>query len=255
MKRPLLELMREHFPHYSDDQLKAFVACREVKIGDETCTNINQLYPHESSVVLQKERYVSRGGYKLEKALVEFPISVRNLVMIDAGSSTGGFTDALLQHGSRLVHAIDVGYNQLDYRLRYHQKVVVHERTNIMSVEKLDPSSDAAVADLSFRSIVKAASHILSLTKQKWMIALIKPQFEIEKDHPEFDGVISDPHLIRDILESVASQLRDEGVFISNICESPIQGRKGNREFLTLLQLQETHTPLSVTKLISDLFD
>lgn len=234
---PLMELMREQYPDYGKDQLRAFIDCRQVMVEGETCVDSRKTFPPGTQVELSIPKYVSRGGLKLEHALHAWNIDVSRLVMVDAGSSTGGFTDCLLQHEAAMVHAVDVGYNQLDYRLRSDGRVVVHERTNIMLVTELDPQPDGAVADLSFRSITGAASHILSLTKGSWMVSLIKPQFELPKDTEGFTGVVDDPETLALILLDVYDQLASEDVGISRILESPITGRKGNREFLALLHL------------------
>lgn len=238
-EQTVLKLLQEQFPSYSKEKLEALIACRQIKIGNESVVNLNQLFPSESIITIVESKYVSRGGEKLEFALKEFNLKVDSLIMLDAGSSTGGFTDSLLQHGSKLVHAVDVGYNQLDYKLRIDNRVIVHERTNIMKVTTLEPKVDAAVADLSFRSITKAASHILSLTKQRWMVALIKPQFEVAKNATDFFGVIENKSLLKDVLIQVYKQLLKEGVFIDSFIESPIKGRKGNREYLALLNDQK----------------
>ena len=150
-------------------------------------------------------KYVSRGGFKLEKALSEFGMDVTGLVMLDAGSSTGGFTDCLLQNGAKAVHSVDVGFNLLDFKIRNDSRVVVHEKQNIMTLTKeaLVPAPQAAVADLSFRSIKGAASHILDLVGDTWLIALIKPQFEVPKWQENFFGVVDDPDLMRQTLTNV----------------------------------------------------
>lgn len=154
----LLQALREQFPSLSTDELTAQVVCRRVWVDDQVVTDPKQVIARSAKLVIDQSRpYVSRGGYKLEGALQAFGLDVKGLVLLDAGSSTGGFTDCLLAHGARLVHAVDVGYNQLDWKLRSDERVVVHERTNIMGVEELSPTPDAATCDLSFRSISGAA--------------------------------------------------------------------------------------------------
>ena len=184
--------------------------------------------------------YVSRGGLKLEKALKAFPIDLTGRVCMDIGASTGGFTDCLLKHGAAFVHSVDVGYNLLDYSLRNDSRVAVHEKTNIMQLESLDPVPDCAVADLSFRSISGAASKVLNLTKKKRMVALIKPQFEVPRGLENFDGVVRDRELLRQTLVSVYGCLEKEGVKVLDACESPVHGHKGNTEFLALLTNEGT---------------
>ncbi len=241
-KVTLRELMEKRYPNYSKGEVEALVACRQLKVDGETCTTLDSLHNGEAEIEIVTKRYVSRGGYKLEKALESWSFSVAGKVVVDAGSSSGGFTDCLLQHGASLVHAVDVGYNLLDYSLRIDKRVVVHERQNIMGVEALEPQPDGAVADLSFRSITTAATHILSLTKEGWLIALIKPQFEVPKGEEEFKGVIEDSSLLYETLVGVYTSLKERGIALSQFVESPILGRKGNREFLALLNNEEGFT-------------
>lgn len=253
-KKALIELMQEQYPMHDRIQLRAFIDCRQVLVEGETCVDAQAFFPSDSVVDLDLPKYVSRGGLKLERAMSDWQLDVSGLVFVDAGSSTGGFTDCLIQSGAKAVHAVDVGYNQLDYRLRSDVRVIVHERQNIMQIEALDPVPDAAVADLSFRSIIGAASHILSLTKDKWLISLIKPQFEIPKGTEGFSGVIDDLQTLKQILLSVFDQLASEDVGIEVITESPIHGRKGNREFLALLKpgprMERTEFKKTITRLI-----
>jgi len=228
-------LLRKSFPELDKDRASALISCRNVYVNGELCTDPRQTFPETSTVEISYPKYVSRGGLKLEKALEEFDFNAEGLVFLDAGSSTGGFTDCLLKHGASFVHSVDVGYNLLDYSLRNDSRVAVHEKTNIMHVQDLDPMPDAAVADLSFRSISGAARKVLDLTKQKRMIALIKPQFEVSRGTEGFDGVIRDPDLLVSTMKSVFRTLTEEGVGVFGICVSPIRGAKGNREFLALL--------------------
>lgn len=231
-----IQLARQFFPQYDTDRLQAFFACRNVWISDELVTDSHQKVPSDAEVEIRlNEKYVSRGGLKLEHALEAFGFDVSGKVMLDAGSSTGGFTDCLLQHGAALVHSVDVGYNQLDYTLRKNPRVQVHERQNIMTLGSLDPEADAAVADLSFRSISGAASHILSLVREQALIALIKPQFEVPKWQADFDGVVKDQALLCEVMMNVRQTLEKDHTGIERITVSPIKGRKGNVEFLALL--------------------
>lgn len=156
--------------------------------------------------------------------------------MLDAGASTGGFTDCLLQRGASLVHSVDVGYNQLDWRLRVDRRVRVHEKQNIMLLSELDPPCDGAVCDLSFRSIGGAASHILDLCSGGWLVSLVKPQFELPKGQAGFTGVVEDPALLQSVMHTVYRFLGDEGVGVHALARSPITGHKGNIEFLALLK-------------------
>ena len=237
-KLSAIQLLRLKNPEMSKDQASALISCRNVYVNGELCPDPKQLFPSDSTVEVIFPKYVSRGGFKLEKALSKFNLDVTGLVMLDAGSSTGGFTDCLLQSGAKAVHSVDVGFNLLDYKIRNDSRVFVHERQNIMTLEKQDivPPAQAAVADLSFRSIKGAASHVLDLVGHTWMVALIKPQFEVPRWQENFFGVIEDPGLLRSTLEGVFENLTSDGIGICRATVSPIKGHKGNTEFLALLK-------------------
>ena len=237
-KQSILQLLRQKDPLLTKDQATALVSCKNVYVNGELCTDFRAMYPKEAIVEIIFPKYVSRGGFKLEKALEVFELDVNGLVMLDAGSSTGGFTDCLLQRGASAVHSVDVGFNLLDYKIRTDSRVYVHEKQNIMALQKgdLDPVPNAAVADLSFRSIKGAACHILELVNDSWLVALIKPQFEVPKWQENFFGVIEDENLMRETLTNVFSNLQAEDIGIYNAVKSPIKGHKGNTEFLALLK-------------------
>ena len=236
-KVSLLTLLKKIYPEYSSDKLYSHILCGEVIVDGGVIKNPKELFPENTPVVLTDKKFVSRGGFKLEKALESWHIDVKGKVVLDAGSSTGGFTDCLLQHGAACVHAVDSGCNQLDYKLRQNPAVLVREKTNIMDVVPgdLEPQPHLAVCDLSFRSIVKAASHILSLTSGKKLIALVKPQFEERGLVAGFDGVIRRAEDLRRVLAETARLLAEDSSYIADIIESPIQGTKGNREFLCII--------------------
>jgi 23S rRNA (cytidine1920-2'-O)/16S rRNA (cytidine1409-2'-O)-methyltransferase len=230
---PLLSLLKERFPESSKKEQYARVLCGEVLIEGECIRDPAQRVPADSTIEFRTQRFVSRGGDKLQAALNRWDLKIKGKIILDAGSSAGGFTDCLLQHGAGYVYAVDVGYNQLDYKLRHNSAVAVYERTNIMSLHTLDPPPHGAVADLSFRSVRKAASHILSLTVEKWLIALIKPQFEIPKGaEPNFNGVITENKVLAGVLSSVIDDLWKEKAYVTDLMQSPITGRRGNREYL-----------------------
>ena len=236
-KVPLLTLLKNVYPEYSSDKLYSHILCGEVIADGGVIKNPKELFPQDTPVVLTDKKFVSRGGFKLEKALEVWKIDVKGKVVLDAGSSTGGFTDCLLQHGASRVHCVDSGSNQLDFKLRQNPAVLVREKTNIIDVAPgdLEPQPHLAVCDLSFRSIVHAASHILSLTSGKKLIALVKPQFEERGLVPGFDGVIRKAEDLRRVLAETARLLAEDNSCIADIIESPIQGTKGNREFLCII--------------------
>lgn len=238
----LIHILQEQFPQYTRAGIKAKLLAGAFKIDGETVYDPHRHVPADARIEEVRRRYVSRGGLKLEYALKHWNIDAAGKVLLDAGASSGGFTDCLLQSGALLVHAVDVGYNQIDFSLRRDDRVQVHERTNIMHCSRFDPVPEAAVADLSFRSIVTAAPHILSLTKDKWGIVLIKPQFELSKEEDNFSGIIKSRETLSQTLQEVASGLIERGVTIRDLCRSPIKGRKGNTEFFGYISLDDKKT-------------
>ncbi len=185
-----------------------------------------------------KPKYVSRGGYKLEKALDFFQISVKERICLDIGASTGGFTDCLLQHKASKIYAIDVGYGQIDWTLRQNPQVVLIERSNIryLKSENLyqdDQVADFAVIDLSFISVTKIISALLNLLNaDSEIVCLIKPQFETSKALVEKGGVIRKPLTQIKAIENVIEKFKIENVSLINLTYSPIKGGAGNIEFL-----------------------
>lgn len=235
-KIPLLDLLCQLYPEVPREKLFSRTLCGEVVVDGEVCRDPKMRVSSESEAALSDKKFVSRGGWKLEGALAAWEWPVAGLVLVDAGSSTGGFTDALLQRGARLVHAVDVGFNQLDWRLRQDERVRCLEETNIMTLDALDPRPAAAVADLSFRSLRQAARHILSLTTEGRMIALVKPQFEWLNPDAQFNGIVPGEK-ITEILEKLMTDLAEEGVGCRQMIPSPVRGRKGNQEYLAWLEL------------------
>ncbi|NBC30789.1 MAG: TlyA family rRNA (cytidine-2'-O)-methyltransferase [Spirochaetes bacterium] len=263
MKRiPLLDLLASRYPDYSREQILAYILAGEVSVNGERVREARRKVSLDADISFSADRYVSRGGLKLEHALTAWAVPVRDRVFIDAGASTGGFTDCLLQHGARCVHAVDVGHNQIAYSLRQDERVLVHERTNVMHLvpADIDPPAHASVGDLSFRSAVGAAKHLLDISSEQWMIALVKPQFEIASPDPGFDGVVRDPTLLRQTVEEVAGRLIRQGVEVRGAVTSPIRGRRGNTEYLFFLTAQTDApspfwpSPLRVEQVVTTLF-
>jgi 23S rRNA (cytidine1920-2'-O)/16S rRNA (cytidine1409-2'-O)-methyltransferase len=234
-KKRLLDELVSRFPTRTREQLHARILCGEIYVENENIKDPRYPIAPGVRIELREARFVGRGGEKLDYALEFFGVAATDRVWLDAGASTGGFTDCLLQRGATFVHAVDVGTNQLAYSLRRDPRVHVMERTNLLSVDRLDPPPFAAVADLSFRSISGAAEHLLGLTESNTALVLIKPQFEWAHPPAEFSGTVPDPRA-SEILEETLDLLRDGGIEILGTCESPIRGRKGNREFFAYLR-------------------
>ena len=181
-------------------------------------------------------RYVSRGGLKLEKALETFKVNVKDLIVADVGSSHGGFTDCLLQHGAKRVYAIDVGKNQLDAKLRQNPRVQIYEETDIRELKNLPELTDLAVVDVSFISLTQVLPSVQRLLKREGeIIALIKPQFEIGPKGLDKRGVVRDKILLQKAIEKIKSWARDNGWKVQGLIESPIKGAEGNIEYLIYL--------------------
>ncbi len=177
--------------------------------------------------------FVSRGGLKLRRALEAFGVDPRGKVCLDVGASTGGFTDCLLQAGAVRVYAVDVGYGQLDWKLRQDSRVVVMEKTNIRRLTELPEQPELATIDVSFISLTKVLEPVTRLLAPE-IIALVKPQFEAgPKAAPK--GVVRDPAVHRRVLETVLERTREVGWGARGLVASPILGPAGNREFLLWL--------------------
>jgi len=212
----------------------------EVLVNDQTITKAGNLIDAGAEIRLKpKSPYVSRGGFKLEKALREFAVQVRNQSVLDVGASTGGFTDCLLAHGAAQVFAVDVGYGQLDWQLRNNPRVWVFEKSNIRYFElnRLPRAADMATIDVSFISLKLVLPPVKKLLVERGaVIALIKPQFEVGKGKVGKGGVVrsADAHArVIDEIKTTAGQL---GYEVLGVAESPLLGPKGNKEFLIHLR-------------------
>ncbi|MDT7602504.1 MAG: rRNA (cytidine1920-2-O)/16S rRNA (cytidine1409-2-O)-methyltransferase [Acidobacteriota bacterium] len=182
-------------------------------------------------------RYVGRGGLKLEAALEAFQLDVRDFVCLDVGASTGGFTDCLLQRGARRVVAVDVGHNQIDWRLRNDARVEVREGVNARHLAPADFAErfDLVVMDVSFISATKVLPAIVPLVKEAGrVVVLVKPQFEVGKGEVGKGGVVRDPSQHARVVEEVNRAARELGLEVLGVIDSPILGAEGNKEFLAL---------------------
>lgn len=220
----------------SRSQAAAAVLAGEVRVNGQPVTKAGALVATDIEVTLKEEpRFVSRGGLKLERAFEEFPIDVTGRVALDAGASTGGFTDCLLQHGARKVIAVDVGYGQLDWKLRNDPRVDVLERTNIRGItrEILSEAPSFATFDLSFISLKKVLQPVIDTLEEDFQaIVLIKPQFEAGRGKVGKGGVVRDGNVRREVLEEIWSFIEESGWVVLGLTESPVRGPKGNREYL-----------------------
>jgi 23S rRNA (cytidine1920-2'-O)/16S rRNA (cytidine1409-2'-O)-methyltransferase len=223
---------------------QALVMAGRVLVGERRVEKPSETFPPDAPLRVRggddpAARYVGRGGLKLEKALAEFRIDPAGLTCIDVGASTGGFTDCLLQHGARRVVAVDVGHNQLDWRLRTDPRVEVREGVNArrLSGEDFAERFDLAVMDVSFISATKVLPAVVPLLRPGGrVVVLVKPQFEVGKGEVGKGGVVRDPAQHARVVEEVNSAARALGLRVAAVTDSPITGADGNREFLALYE-------------------
>jgi len=227
----------------SRERARALIMAGDVIIGDHKVDKPGQLVDTTLAIRIRNDiPFVSRGGLKLQKALEYFAIDVSGLTVLDVGASTGGFTDCLLQRGAAKVYAVDVGYGQLDWKLRQDGRVLSLEKTNIryLEPEALPSLADMAVIDASFISLDKVLPNTLRLVRSSGaIVALIKPQFEVGKGEVGKGGVVREPEKHAAVIAAVCSLAESLHLEVVGVTESPITGPKGNREFLLYLKKHE----------------
>ncbi len=229
----------------SREKAQAMIMAGEVYLGERKISKPSEMINANGnlSVRSSSERYVSRGAFKLEKAVRVFHADLLNRVVMDIGASTGGFTDICLRNGAKQVYAIDVGYGQLDWRLRNDPRVIVMERTNAryISKEMFPVRPDIAVMDVSFisiRLILPAAFDVMG--ENGIMYTLIKPQFEAGRDKVGKNGVVRNAEIHEQVLKGIVQYADSMNLFVKNIDYSPITGPEGNIEFLA--EIVHKHT-------------
>ena len=220
----------------SRQRAAALILAGKVQVDGRQASKAGQRVAVDANVELldQDETYVSRGGFKLASALDSFSVEVGNLVVMDVGASTGGFTDCLLQRGAKKVYAIDVGYGQLAWQLRQDPRVVVLERCNVryLKREQVSELVDLAVIDTSFISLTKVIPKVLEFVKGGGqLLALIKPQFEVGRGQVGKGGVVRDAELHRQVVTDIEQCCQSLGLEVRGLKESSLLGPKGNREF------------------------
>ncbi len=227
----------------SIESARAKIMAGEVIVNDQRADKAGHKYPIDAAIRLRSEEhpYVSRGGLKLAHALKLWPISLQDKVCIDIGASTGGFSEVLLLNGAKKVYAVDVGYGQLAHSLRIDSRIVNLERTHILdlSLQNFSESIEVATIDLSFISLERVLPHIIKIIgPDATIVALIKPQFEAQKEEIGEGGIVRDGAIRQAIVERVLDFARDLGLLLLGHAESPILGAKGNVEYLAALRKQ-----------------
>lgn len=215
-------------------QAKSLIELGKVKVNGQITKKTSVQISENDQVEIEENHYVGRGAFKLKAALSEFDLSMADLILMDVGASTGGFTQVLLESGAQKVFAIDVGHDQLVNHLKNNPKVVNLERTHILELTHLPEKADAAVIDLSFISLSKVLPHLVKHFPLKWIIALIKPQFEVGKKYIGKGGIVRDKKAIQNVLENYRLIMKGVGYPEAGLISSPITGKEGNQEFLAL---------------------
>ncbi|MFN0277116.1 MAG: TlyA family RNA methyltransferase [Pyrinomonadaceae bacterium] len=227
----------------SRTKAQAFIMAGVVLVDEKRVEKPSELFAPEAAIRIKSDspenKYVSRGGLKLEAALIEFSIDPTGLMCIDIGSSTGGFTDCLLKHGAERVAAIDAGTNQIVWSLRNDPRVEVRENTNArkLKAEDFNILFDLAVMDVSFISAAKVLPAIIPLLRPNGkLIVLIKPQFEVGRGEVGKGGIVREPEKHQRVVAEINEFASRLGLVVKGIIESPILGAEGNKEFLALYE-------------------
>jgi 23S rRNA (cytidine1920-2'-O)/16S rRNA (cytidine1409-2'-O)-methyltransferase len=235
------KLLVDHGLAESRTRAQALVMAGSVLVDEQLVNKPSERFPKLAKIRIKIRgdagAYVSRGGPKLEAALREFAIDVRGLVCLDVGASTGGFTDCLLRHGARKVVAVDVGHNQIDWRLRNDARVEVREGVNAryLGAADFETRFDLVTIDVAFISATKILAPVATLLNDAGgIVTLIKPQFEVGKGEVGKGGIVKDPLQHERVIAAVNAAAQSLGLSVRGVIESPVTGADGNHEFLAL---------------------
>ena len=235
IKKRLDAYLVEHYPQYSRSQIQSWIMQGKAAVNGTIVTKPGSIVAEDAEItfIIEEPKYVCRAGWKLEKALEYFAIDVTGLTILDAGLSTGGFTDCLLQRGAAKVFGIDVGYGQVHEKIRQDPRVIVQERTNLRHLTDVGEKVDLITLDLSFISVLKIMDAVCALLKPDGkLVVLIKPQFEAERRDVGRGGIIKDPEVHKRVIDHVVAGIQTYGFKSHGVTESPIEGSSGNKEFL-----------------------
>ncbi|ESL03677.1 ribosomal RNA large subunit methyltransferase J [Catonella morbi ATCC 51271] len=259
MKERLDVLLTERGFFVSREKAKAVIMAGEVFVNGQREDKAGSKFDREAEIEVKGKvlKYVSRGGLKLEKAVEVYGLDLMDKICIDIGSSTGGFTDCMLQNGAAKVYAIDVGTNQLAWKLREDKRVVSMEKTNIRYVteEDIPEKVDFASVDVSFISLTKVLPVAVNLLKDEaYMVCLIKPQFEAGREKVGKKGVVRDFSVHKEVIELVINFAIGLNFFIKGLTFSPVKGPEGNIEYLLYMQKRnEKMSGAETDKIIKDM--
>jgi 23S rRNA (cytidine1920-2'-O)/16S rRNA (cytidine1409-2'-O)-methyltransferase len=241
MKKRLDQLVAELHPTLSRTFIQSLITQGKVTVDGKKVTKSGTQIAQEAKIELDlhEPKYVSRAGFKLEKALDHFKVDVAQKVVLDAGLSTGGFADCLLQRGAQKIYGIDVGYGQVHEKIRKDPRVIVMERVNLRELTSLPEKVDLVTLDLSFISLLKIMDAVVAVLKPHGeLITLIKPQFEAKREQVGKGGIIKDAAVHQEVLARVVPGIEAYGFVCQGTIESPIEGASGNKEFLAYFTRQ-----------------
>ncbi|MCQ2554478.1 MAG: TlyA family RNA methyltransferase [Clostridia bacterium] len=257
MKERLDVLLVEKGFFQSREKAKASIMAGIVYVDGQKSDKAGNMIDTDSVITVKEDicPYVSRGGLKLEKSMKLWPIDLKDKVCMDIGASTGGFTDCMLKNGASKVYAVDVGYGQLDYKLRIDERVINMEKTNIRYIDfgLIKDPIDFISIDVSFISlklVLPVASKLL--TENGELVALVKPQFEAGKSQVGKNGIVRDIAVHREVLNNAVSFAHDNGFAVSGLTFSPVKGAKGNIEYLMYLSKKGAEIEDSVLDSVID---
>lgn len=235
IKKRLDVALHELLPQYDEKHIQGWIMQGKVFVDGEKITKPGTIVTEDQEIThtITEQKFVSRAGLKLEKALDHFAIDVTGLIILDAGISTGGFTDCLLQRGAKKVYGVDVGYGDVHEKIRTDERLVLLEKTNVKLLETVGEAVDMITLDLSFISVLKVMPTVCKILKKTGqLVVLIKPQFEASKHEIEVGGIVRNDHIRQLIVDTSVDGIKKYGFDCIGVIDSPIVGAKGNKEFL-----------------------
>lgn len=235
IKKRLDVVLQELLPEYDEKHIQGWIMLGKVFVDGEKVTKPGTQVKETAKITysIEEQKFVSRAGLKLEKALDHFAIDVTGLVILDAGLSTGGFTDCLFQRGAKKVYGVDVGYGDVHDKIRRDERLVLLEKTNLRLLETVGELVDLITLDLSFISVLNVMATVCKILKKDGgLVILIKPQFEASKHEIGAGGIVRDDKIRQTIVDVVVNGIKNYGFDCAGVVDSPICGAKGNREFL-----------------------
>jgi 23S rRNA (cytidine1920-2'-O)/16S rRNA (cytidine1409-2'-O)-methyltransferase len=224
----------------SREQARRAILAGDISVATRVADKPSELLDQQTAIAVKPARkYVGRGALKLESALDYFHVDLNRKTALDIGASTGGFTDCMLQRGAEKIYAVDVGYGQLDWKLRNDPRVIVLEKINarFLTRDQIQELVDVCVIDVSFISLTLILSNAITLLKPAGvMLALIKPQFELQRSDVGKGGIVRDPHLHQKAQDKIVAFVNDLGHVVAGIAPSAIKGTDGNQEFFACIR-------------------